>query len=527
MTGGLIQLVARGAQDLFITEEPQITFFKVVYRRHTNFSTEVIPQNFITKPNFGNRSTCIISRNGDLIRNVHLILVLPIIPPFRNENGEIDSLSKFAWVRRIGYALIKSVEIEIGGELIDKHYGDWLNIWHELYVPSNKEIDKLIGDIKELYEYSNGKKSYKMMIPMRFWFNRITGLALPVVNLQYENIKINVELNPIEKVSLVSPNKLITIDNDFVNFEPFEYIQQTVNNQTSIGRFIGFDIEDRVLYISRVSDNEFLSVSEQNPENLITEKQQRDILYELNDDGMLVNDTYYIKGLSSGFEAMPRINSFERSYRNNSISFKNINLKDAFLLVEYVFLDMDERVKFAQSKHEYLIEQVLYNGERTIDGINQRFKIGMTRPCKELFWVSQLSTALNTNNNDVFNYSNSLIKGNSDVSIIQNQTLIFNGTERLSRRDSAYFGIVQPFQYHITSPAVGINCYSFGVHPTKHQPSGTANLSKIDNVSLSLDVQPDISFTNTAKLRVYGVVYNVFRVANGISGLVFSNDLIL
>src|SRR5271166_357030 len=146
MAGGLIQLVAYGNQDIFLTQDPQITFFKVVYRRHTNFSLEVIPQDFIHTPDFGKRVSCILSRNGDLIGKVYVAIQLPTIPQFLDDNQNVDQVFKFAWVRRIGYAIIKTVDIEIGGELIDRHYGDWLNIWHELTIPKRMNLDIVLGN---------------------------------------------------------------------------------------------------------------------------------------------------------------------------------------------------------------------------------------------------------------------------------------------------------------------------------------------------------------------------------------------
>jgi len=526
MTGGLIQLVAYGTQDLFLTQDPQITFFKVVYRRHTNFSLEVIPQNFLHRPDFGKRVTCVLSRNGDIIRKIHVVVDLPVIPQFKDENHNIDAISKFAWVRRIGYAIIKTVEIEIGGELIDRQYGDWLNIWHELTIPNRKNLDKIIGDIQELTNFSNGKKSYRLMIPLQFWFNRIAGLALPIVSLQYNHIKINLELNNFSNCFIISPTHTINIDNDFVNFEQNEYIIQTVDGVTSLAKFIYFDIINRVLYLSRITDNGFLSLTETNPDKIKEDQQQKDLLYATDLSGNLINGKYLIIGLKSEFRAMPRINSIERLYTNKTINFKNIVLKNCFLLVEYGFLDDEERIRFSQARHEYLIEQIFYNGEEVIDGLHQSFKLGFTQACKELIWVSQLDLALNTRNNDLFNYTDSLIKSeNGEVTgnnIITNETLLFNGHERLSMRDSDYFSKIQIYQNHRHNASEGINVYAFAIHPENHQPSGIANLSRIDNVNLKTSVIPEINFNNTAKLRVYGIMYNILRIANGISGLIFS-----
>jgi len=524
MSAGLIQLVAYGAQDIFLTNDPQITFFKIVYRRHTNFSTEMIPQYFNSQPDFGKRITAVLSRSGDLIRRIYLVAVLPKIPQFKNEDQEIDGITKFAWVRRIGYALIKSVEIEIGGELIDRQFGDWLNIWHELNRPDEKNIDKIIGDVSELRDLTNGKKIYKLFIPLQFWFCRFAGLALPIVSLQYNHIKINIELSQFNKCYQIAPTHYINIDNDFVNFQNGEYLEQTINGVRSFAKFVNFDIIERRLYISRITDEEFQSVTESDPEKIKTEQQQDQILYARDDDtGILINNRYLIRGLSTGFEAMPRINSSERIHTNRSVRLDNIVLKEAFLLVEYIFLDDEERVRFSQARHEYLIEQVFYNGEKTIDGLHSNFKLGFTQACKELIWISQLTLAQKLRNNAHFNYTDSMIDGKGS-NIIKQETLLFNGKDRITFRDSGYFTHIQPYQYHRHAPSPGINVYSFSHHPEGHQPAGSANLSKIDDVRLRATVTSDITFEYTAKLRVYAIVYNVLRVSNGISGLVFSID---
>lgn len=518
MSGGLIQLVAYGIQDLYLTKDPQITFFKIVYRRHTNFSSEVIPQSFIHTPNFGRKVTCVLARDGDLIGKMHLVLVLPHIPQFKDECGNIDMITKFAWVRRIGFALIKNIEIELGNELIDKQYGDWLNIWHELTIPDNKDLSRMLGDIKELTEFTNGKKSFKLFVPLQFWFNRFPGLALPALSLQYNHIKLNLELRDFDEVSLISPTHYININNDFVNFKPFEFIQQTVGGSTALGRFSHFDIINRKLYFWKLSKDKFISLKEDDPEQV-----QVDI-----DQDILPFSQFLIKGLTSKFEVLPRINAIERLHKTKSLRSNSVNIKDAFLLVEYIFLDSEERVRFYQAKNEYLIEQIQFNGEATIDGMNQSFRLGFTQPCKELIWVSQLNCALNTKVNDLFNYSDSLLRNENDElignNIIREETLIFSGKERVSFRDSDYFTLIQPYQYHIHNPATGINVYSFSLHPEKHQPSGSANFSELENTRLKLTVSPDIDFINTAKLRVYARVNNILRIANGISGLVFSND---
>jgi hypothetical protein len=504
MTGGIIQLVAYGNQDIFLTSDPQITFFKIVYRRHTNFSIEVIPRTFINNPQFGNKVACILSRDGDLIRKVHLVIELPKIGPFLDITQELDPITKFAWVKKIGFAIINTIQIEIGDELIDEQYGDWLNVWYELTVPYNQNIDKMIGNIEALTSYTNGKESYQLFIPLQFWFNRITGLALPIVSLQYNHIRFNLQLNELSKCYTLAPTNCINITNAFVNFKQFEYIYQTVDNVTSYAQFIYYDILTKKLYYTRVSAQPFIAPS--TTTTPIT--------------------TYAITGLTSNFTTYPSVGSTERVFSNPLINFNNVTIPSSFLLIEYIFLDDEERIRFAQARHEYLIEQLFATFQETINGLQQSYKVGFTQPCKELIWVSQMTQ--NIVNNDTFNYTSNLIRNYDQTlingPIILNESILFNGHERISFRPSAYFTQVQPYQYHMNNAVDGIHVYSFGIHPENHQPSGTCNFSKVDNVALRINVITSITTTNTAKLRIYGIMYNILRIANGVSGLVFAID---
>jgi hypothetical protein len=532
MSGGLIQLVAVGIQDEFIIENPQITFFKMVYRRHTNFTTEPIAHFFTDKPKFGKKVTCVISRQADLIRKMHLVIVLPSIPKFKDENNDEDVIKKFAWVKKIGFALIKEIEIEIGGTIIDRQFGDWLNIWNELNQPDRKEISKMLGDVKQLTEFSNGKKMYKLFIPLQFWFNRITGMALPTVSLENNHVKLHLEINSFSKLHVTTPTHYIDVKNDFVNFKKQEYLEQEVDGIKSLARFVHFDPILKRMYFQRISDNKFITST----------------------DKCKHKNKLIIRGLTSKFEAHPQIDVCEKRYRNNSVDFGNIEIKDAFLLVEHIYLDSEERQKFSEINHEYLIEQVQFNGEHSVDSAHQMFKLGFTHPVKELFWVTQLGLVTKSRINDHFNYTDSLINGGlgctencfecyedecADVctytcsakdrivkkgrNMIKRGTILFNGKERVSLRDNEYFSWIQPYQHHSNSPSVGVNSYSFALEPEKHQPSCTANLTKLDDVRLKLEVSPS-AIKRDLKLRVYSISYNVLRISAGLCGLVFSND---
>ena len=191
MGGGLMQLVACSAQDIYLTGNPQITFFKVVYRRHTNFSMESIEQTFNGTADFGKKVSCTISRNGDLVSRVYLEAKLPAIAA--------ASGKKACWTNYVGHALIKSVEVEIGGQRIDKHCGEWMHVWNELTQTSGHKngYAEMVGNTHALTDYTNitTDPSPTLYIPLQFWFCRNPGLALPLIALQYHEVKVNIEFN--------------------------------------------------------------------------------------------------------------------------------------------------------------------------------------------------------------------------------------------------------------------------------------------------------------------------------------------
>ena len=324
MTGGLIQLVAYGTQDIFLTKDPQITFFKTVYRRHTNFSTEMISQHFPSTPNFGDKISATISRSGDLIRKMYIVFTLPPIPILK-ENGVPSEKLKFAWVKKLGYALIKSVEIEIGGQSIDKHYGEWLHIWNELTGPKNRGFDIMIGNTDEVNKFNCCKSTFTLYVPLQFYFCRYSGLALPIVNLQYHEIKINLELSHIKSTYIRAPKNYIKICNDLVQFTDYEYIVQDVDGTTAFGQFIYFDKLTNLLYYNRISSNTFQSVSGTfAPSTIKTELRKTE------------NQKYNIKGSTSGFIVQPYVNEKEKVYALPKIP--NFNIIECYLLVEYIYL---------------------------------------------------------------------------------------------------------------------------------------------------------------------------------------------
>lgn len=207
MPGALLQLAAYGVQDIYLTGNPQITFFVMVYKRHTNFAIECKEQLFTGEPDFGKRFYCNIQRIGDLIGEIYLNVRLP-------ELDDGTGGTRVSWVNSIGHALILNVELEIGGEIIDKHYGQWLEIWSELTLPAEKRFgyDHMIGKHQNFNATTQGG-ALNLRIPLQFWFCKNKGLMLPLIALQNSEVNIHFEFRRFEDLWISSdPNYVFDCD---------------------------------------------------------------------------------------------------------------------------------------------------------------------------------------------------------------------------------------------------------------------------------------------------------------------------
>ena len=450
MGGGLMQLVAYGAQDIYLTGNPQITFFKVVYRRHTNFAMEAIEQVFNGVAQFGNKVVCTIARNGDLVGRMYLEI---------DVNGK-----KVANAQRNGHKMIKFAEIEIGGQKIDKHYGEWLDIWNQLSSPS-ENLHKLYQMVDGDLVTADSSHNTKYYIPLQFWFNRNPGLALPLIALQYHEVKVIIE------------------------FEALKNIRMSDGTDTVCG--------------------------------------------------------------------------FKNSDGGADVS--NVNIQNACLYCDYIFLDTDERRRFAQVSHEYLIEQVQHGGTQSYSQTTSKVNINLNlnHPVKELVWVVQNQAQKHTYNytQDCDSKGGDVAGHESTIEFVRTAKIQLNGHDRFRERQGSYFRCVQPYQHHSgalpQARTLGkaddvsdhgtpndefgyIYSYSFALKPEEHQPSGTCNFSRIDNAVLNMTLQPSRSgkpwngnlktstthstTPNTDKdVRIYAVNYNVLRIMSGMGGLAYSN----
>ena len=553
MGGGLMQLIATGVMDTYLTGNPQITYFKSVYRRYTNFSMESRKLNFNGTTNFNGTNQCTIPKGPDLLYKVYLQSKLPEI----KETLLLNNYLSFRWLNWVGHRLIKNSKIIIGGQEIDKNPGEWLHLWNELSQKNGQQeaYAEMVGNVPGLTQINCIKgdntektlcKEYNLYIPLQFWFCKNPGMAIPLVALKYSDIVIELEFEKLNNLIWAS-------------------LETTTHIKSKTG------------------------------------------------DGAL----------------------------STKLSL------DAHIYADYIYLDIDERKRFANNQHEYLIEIVQEKGTSNLEGsststsnINKTFTLTFTHPVKELIWIIQPTDFTSNkycqskggcqpfNFTDQFDYSgfsgtpepsfgpgmvggrrtNNLwyglpsvklpfeanviepdfSKADSDVEnhpfhIISepiatddakrkksgydyiskyhtsddlstektienynnttggiwsnsslnlklidtgvnptvNASIWMNGVRRFDEREGTYFNTIQPYQHHTNSPAVGINVYSFSIEPENHQPSGTCNFSKIDDAQINITVTEQASKRNMS-MRVYALSYSILRISNGAAGLAYS-----
>ena len=408
MAGGLMQLVAYGAQDVYLTGNPEVTFYQAKYKRHTNFAMENIEQTVNGTASNSGRVSVTVARNGDLVGDMYLELV-----------SNAASSRTACWVAE---RAVNNVELSIGGQRVDKHYQKWWRLYTELYLDEAKK-----SNYGKMTTGADGKTVY---LPLFFFFNRNPGLYLPLIALQYHEVRIDIDLA-----------------SDF---------------------------------------------------------------------------TTYLESL--------------KVYAN------------------YIYLDTEERRRFAQKGHEYLIEQVQHTGVDTVTGDSAKnIRLSYNHPVKELVWclggdslwnfTSNTSNILMESDLTAIAGSNCFVPTSfsgapmletgtetSDVAFTEDVVgpldtfkLVLNGQDRFKEQQGKYFNQVQSFNHHSGSPYAGVYSYSFALKPEEHQPTGTCNFSRIDNAQVAIKRKSGIASGTAESLHMFAVNYNVLRIQSGMGGLAFSN----
>ena len=511
MAGGLMQLVAYGAQDVYLTGNPQITFWKVTYRRHTNFAMESIEQTFNGQADFGRRVTCTISRNGDLAYRTYLQVTLPEI------NQELHSGPVYArWLDCPGEQLISQVEVEIGGQRIDRQYGDWMHIWNQLTLSKEQERGyyKMIGNttqltyvtdpnfadvdgpcsangVRQVCAPRNALPETTLYVPLQFWYCRNPGLALPLIALQYHEVKINVDIRNMEECLWAMTSM------DGTGSKVNDAYKQSLAAASLYVDYIFLDTDER----RRMA---------QNPHEYLIEQLQftGDESVGSSSNKIKLNLNHPVKELVWVVQPDANVDYCASLLPETGLSSllgaQPFNYTDAFDALPNAVHAFGNTAGISGSAS--FIDTTSGGGFET-----DLLTSGSDNPAVSDAGTFVLSeTALDMH-----------CWGENPVVVAKLQ---LNGQDRFSEREGTYFDLVQPFQHHTRAPDTGVNVYSFALRPEEHQPSGTCNFSRIDNATLQLVLSnATVQGSNTAKVRLYAVNYNVLRIMSGMGGLAYSN----
>jgi hypothetical protein len=543
MPGGEVQLVAYGEENMFLNDDPQITFFKIIYRRYTNFSIETIEQNFNSNLDFGKKFSIELSKIGDLIHKMWLVIELPNIPILYDINNIVDKRIRFAWARKIAYALVNYIEIDIGGTVIDRQWGEWMNVLNELNITNfNNNIDELTGNVPEVYLlktiYNSNIPSRILYIPLHFWFCKYAGSALPMLSIEYNLIRCTVELNSFDSCAIFSPTNYIYVSSYLGNGIKDEPILQVSELGYSWGiydsiepyKINGSEIVYK-LYYRKISDIPFISTTSAyysnysastilgNLLNQPIENYVRNFIY-----GMDSKTIYYPEAVNnSSF----RFVSIEKPY---FIPTLDLSIRNAYLLIDYIYLDKEERTKFFNNRHEYVIEQVYFSGNKILKNLNNKINMEVVNPCKWMVFMGQLSYYTNSNVNDFFNYKTTFIRNLKGElvgeSLIKEANIILNSNQNNQIFDMKFYSRLMPFLYFPrTFKTDGFGIYTYSLYPiTPSQPSGSLNMSLFNNISINQSFNIVDRNYNNFIFKAYFVTHNVLRIYHGVCGLVFSNN---
>jgi hypothetical protein len=547
MGGGLMQLVAYGAQDVYLTGNPQITFWKVTYRRHTNFAMESIEQTFNGQADFGRRVTCTMARNGDLAYRTYLQVTLPEI----NQDLQPPGAGVFArWLDFPGEQMIAQVEVEIGGQRIDRQYGDWMHIWNQLTLSKEQERGyfKMVGNTTQLTyicdpswapvdgpcESSgptqvcaprNALPETTLYVPFQFWYCRNPGLALPLIALQYHEVRINLDIRPIDECLWA----VSSLDGDNTNLKVNVAYNQSLVAASLYVDYIFLDTDER----RRMA---------QNPHEYLIEQLQftGDESVGSSSNKIKLNFNHPVKELIWVVQPDENVD-YCSSFVGTNTLYKTLgaqpfNYTDAVDALPNALHSFASELGIGGNAASYLANDLADNSGTYL--FNDAGAVGLNGGTNQDAWGFRGGAG---GVSDGFGGTSTINSGVSDAgSFVLAETALtmhcwgenpvvtaklqLNGQDRFSEREGTYFDLVQPYQHHTRNPDTGINVYSFALRPEEHQPSGSCNFSRIDNATLQLVLSNStVSGTKTAKVRVYAPNYNVLRVMSGMGGLAYSN----
>lgn len=455
MGGGFLQLAAYGVENLYLNGNPQTSFFVAVFKRHTNFAIENCRQYFKGTLDFGKRVVCEIDRIGDLMNETFLVIKLPSLEPYFKGD------TKYYWTNSIGHAIIKSIEIEIGGKVVDTHSGLWMSLWSSLTTSFEKDFGYgvMVGKSFINRKYFDHIGEVKLYIPLFFWFCRNIGSSLPLVALQKHEVKFNLNIRTLSE---------LIVKNDG------NYGCGKIN----ISDFTGLQIDELFLYVDYIylDDEEKRFFAEHEHDYLIEQVQMnQSVLYNRgkmnNANGLVENCPNASPGDPTESGCAPIITEHQIQLDDFSHPIK-----------EFIWIFQNE--------------DVLIPSDTTLYGGNEWFNFSVKNRCDT--------------NGSIDNIPELTLK---------NAVLYIEGKQRMEERDGKYFKNVIPYQRHSNIPTAQIYVYSFALNPESLQPTGTCNYSKIDNSHFIFTIDDELI---NPFCTIFATNYNILRIKKGMAGVAYN-----
>ena len=579
MVGASAQLAAFGAADQYLSAQPQITYFKQIWRRYTQFAMEAIEQSWTGDVDFGKKATVSLSRAGDLVTEVWLQIKLPdlvdlnhianatasasapVIYYARNTTQDTVRVDSYTCVGASNYVLslvsstsgVSSVRLNTGNLGVTITTAATPSATLKL-VPFGAGSSGLPAITPAGSGTTWTSAALTPDVSYAVCYGEATSSRLAVVRLQTSSGS---------TVSYVIPGADPSVTYDaqvsavVSSAQVASVAQKSLKAKwcNSVGHALISSVEWELggSRIDRHTGEHFdmwceLSEPEEKRagySDMIGRYDDYDINYDAKSSG---GSRFLFVPLRFSFNTSPgsALPMLALQFHDCKLNFefrsflelvktnvplvnvqKELSMVQCKLFATYVFLSQEERMRFAQMPHEYLIEQVQAQVENVaaaanLDGVvNRKITLTLNHPIKEILFVYQASASTakdSVGGNNWFEYN---IPGYETEEIFEEANIQMNGHDRFVKRPAKYWRLVEPWSHHTRCPTKKVHCYSFALHPESWQnPSGAANFSRIDSAHLNLTLNPHIA---AGKLRIHALGYNILRIAQGLSGLVFAN----
>ena len=471
----------------------------------------------------------------------------------------VDSATSKSWgyVNRLGHALISNVKIEIGGSKIDEQYGDWLNIWYELThkVGQERGYAKMIGDVPELTAITTiTKPAYNLYIPLQFWFNRNNGLALPLIALQYHDVRITLTFRPFNECINYTQNTEPPVVSMTDSFLLIDYVYLDSEERKRFAQASHEYLIEQLQFTGSESWNSANSKLRLNfnhpskylvwaPHSSLHNTRTNWVVHSTNGDWEAARERFAIIIaciFSRNFTYANNHNTISTSgtgqgndiYRYTPTTSLSPDIKILLdkIIVHYVTTESSTSIVgnpitiFSNSiviKNELTMEDITYSIEWLLSQFELTYKGTSLSTIVMTKLRQDVNTVLNFWTYNIVNYHNYGLCQDGSVNLCSKAKLQLNGHDRFQEREGSYFNYVQPAQHFSNTPADGINVYSFALKAEDHQPTGTCNFSRIDNATLNVSMYKTIP--SGTILNIYTQNYNVLRVMSGMAGTAYSN----